>query len=178
MTRTNFKEIPFDLELAKKITNGEVKGRIVTRDGRQVRIICFDLKNPVWGIIALVLNKKNNEDVLEYQNNGCYATIGGHELDLLILLEVPTYSKDYSNFVPHKNQPCLVRDNALFKWGVAICARKDKNTGKILFYNEHGGTYTWEQILPLSNVTKYLIGTFKSYEQLCEELDKKKEKKL
>lgn len=39
-----FKRIPFDLELAKKITNKEVKGEIVTRDGRQARIICFDRK--------------------------------------------------------------------------------------------------------------------------------------
>lgn len=177
MTRTKYKKIPFDLELAKKITSKEVKGRIVTRNGRQARIICFDLKNPVWGIIALVLNNINSEDVLQYQNNGCYsANIGGHELDLL--LEIPTYHKDYSNFVPNKNQPCLVRDSVHFKWGVAFCAGKDKNTGKILFYNEHGGTYTWEQILPLSNVTKYLIGTFKSYEQLCEERDKKIWKKL
>lgn len=175
--KTNYKRIHFDLKLAKKIINKKVKGRIVTRNGRQARIICFDLKNPVWGIIALVLNNINSEDVLQYQNNGCYsANIGGHELDLL--LEVPTYCKDYSNFVPQKNQPCVVRDSVHFKWGVAVCARKDKNTGKILFYNEQGDTYTWEQILPLSNVTKYLIGTFKSYEQLCEELDQKMEKKL
>ena len=171
MTQTRFKKVPFDLELAK------IKGRIVTRNGRQARIIYFDLSNPVWGIIALVLNNTNSEDLLQYLNNGCCgANIGGHKLDLL--LEIPTYYRDYSKFVPQKYQPCLVRDNAHFKWGVAICARKDKSTGKILFYNEHGGTYTWEQILPLSKVTKGLIGTFKSFEQLCEELDKKMEKKL
>lgn len=33
MTRTTFKRVPFNLELAKKITNVEVKGHIVTRDG-------------------------------------------------------------------------------------------------------------------------------------------------
>lgn len=32
MTRTTFKKIPFDFELAKKITNKEIKGHIVTRD--------------------------------------------------------------------------------------------------------------------------------------------------
>lgn len=30
MARTKFKKIPFSFELAKKITNKEVKGRIVT----------------------------------------------------------------------------------------------------------------------------------------------------
>lgn len=42
MTRTKFKKIPFNLELAKKIMNREAKGRIVTRDGCQARIVCFD----------------------------------------------------------------------------------------------------------------------------------------
>lgn len=37
MTRTTFKKIPFDLELAKKITNKEVKGRIVNGDGNEAR---------------------------------------------------------------------------------------------------------------------------------------------
>lgn len=31
--------IPFDVELAKKITNGEVDGKVVTRDGQSVRIV-------------------------------------------------------------------------------------------------------------------------------------------
>lgn len=31
---TKMISIPFDLELAKKITNGEVEGRIVTRDDK------------------------------------------------------------------------------------------------------------------------------------------------
>lgn len=42
MTQTRFKKVLFDIELAKKITNKEVKGRIVTRGGHQARIICFD----------------------------------------------------------------------------------------------------------------------------------------
>ena len=33
MKRANFFKIPFDLELAKMITNKEVNGKIVTQDG-------------------------------------------------------------------------------------------------------------------------------------------------
>lgn len=54
MKQIRFKKVPFDIELAKKITNGKVKGRIVTRNGRQVRIICFDRKEKEWQIVALV----------------------------------------------------------------------------------------------------------------------------
>lgn len=169
MTRTKFKRVPFDLELAKKITNKEMKGRIVTRNGRQARIICFDLKNPVWGIIALVLNNINSEDVLEYQNNGCYSTnIGWQELDLL--LEVPTYYKDYSNFVPCKWQPCLVRNGLEEQWNVRVCAGVNKYND-VTFYRFGGGACTWEHILPLSKVTERLIDTSKSYEELIQELD-------
>lgn len=168
MTQTRFKKVPFDIELAKKITKKEVKGRIVTRNGRQVRIICFDLKNSIWVIVALVLNNINSEDVFEYQNNGCYSTIGGHELDLL--LEVPTYYKDYSNFVPCKWQPCLVRTNQTERWSVRVCA--GVNTyNDVVFYRFGGGTCTWEHVLPLSKVTERLIDTTKSYEELIQELD-------
>jgi hypothetical protein len=166
MTQTKFKRVPFDIELAKKITNKEMKGRIVTRNGRQARIICFDLKNPVWGIIALVLNNINSEDVLEYQNNGCYSTnIGWHELDLL--LEVPTYYKDYSNFVPCKWQPCLVRDNDKEDWNISVCKGRN-SAGEAIFF-PFGCTY--EHCLPLSKATERLVNTRMSYEELIQELD-------
>lgn len=44
MTRTKFKKIPFDIELAKKIANKEAKGRIMTEDNLTARIVCFDMK--------------------------------------------------------------------------------------------------------------------------------------
>lgn len=37
--------VPFDIDTAKKITNGEIKGKIVTRDGRSARIICWNKKS-------------------------------------------------------------------------------------------------------------------------------------
>lgn len=48
--------VTFDVELAKKITNGDVEGRIVTRNGESVRIVCWDFKrfnhrNYILGII-------------------------------------------------------------------------------------------------------------------------------
>ena len=167
-TEIQFKKVPFNIELAKKITNNEMKGRIVTRNGRQARIICFDLKNPAWGIIALVLNNINSEDVLEYQNNGCYSTnIGWHELDLL--LEVPTYYKDYSNFVPCKWQPCLVRYRVDDFWIVRVCNGEIDNDKPVFYAARFNATYDY--VLPLSKITERLIGTNKSYEELIKELD-------
>jgi hypothetical protein len=179
MVQTKYKRIPFNIELAKKIAKGEMKGRITTLDGREARIVCWD-KKPIeeYPIVILATNDCGSEMLYTCTEEGLVISCPSYKSCCNLILEIPTYHKDYSNFIPQKNQLCLVRDKAPSKWDVAVCAGKDKNTGKILFYNEYGGTYSWEQILPYSKITSCLIGTNKSYEQLCEELDQKKEKKL
>lgn len=175
MTRTTFKKIPFDIELAKKITNKEAKGRIVTQEGKKVRIICWD-KKPVdekaheYPIVALIQNDYNGEMSQTFTAEGaaCYPNYKSR-YDLII--EIPTYYRDYSNFVPQKWQPCLVRDGEEDEWWVQVCAGKDID-GEILFYVYDGDIETWKYRLPLSKITEQLLGTTKSYEQLIEELDK------
>ena len=76
-------KVPFEVDLAKKITNGEVEGRIVTRDGRSVRIVCWDRKG-VNPIVALV-EQQNGEEVSYYPMNGSWET------DRDLMLEVPEY---------------------------------------------------------------------------------------
>ena len=67
-----YKRVPFDIELAKKIQSGEVEGRIVTREGAAVRIICFDAKRiyAEKDIIALVEDDDFNESIGRYRANG------------------------------------------------------------------------------------------------------------
>lgn len=50
--------VPFDLELAKKITNGEIEGRIIRNDGANVRIVCWNYKSlsGEYPLLALVTN--------------------------------------------------------------------------------------------------------------------------
>lgn len=171
MTRTTYKRVPFSLELAKKITNKEAKGRIVTRDGRQVRIICFD-KIGVHGacqIVALFRVHPDEETVFTFSNEGVYRF--GNKTCFDLFLEVPTDYRDYSNFVPQRWQTCLVRDYSLDIWRVAVCSGKDAY-GRPLFYSDTDGCCGWYHYLPLSKVTERLIGISKSYEQLIEELDK------
>ena len=176
MTRTTFKRVPFDLELAKKITNKEVKGRIVTRDGRKIRIICTDRKDKSdviaqYSVIALVTEKDGHECEYEYLNTGRFSAVI-EETDLDLHIEVPTYYRDYSNFVPQRWQTCLVRDYSLDIWRVAVCSGKDAY-GRPLFYSERNtdGCCGWYHYLPLSKETERLIGISKSYEELIKELD-------
>lgn len=169
MTQTRFKKIPFDLELAKKITNKEAKGRIVTDDGLIARIVCFDLKYAGSKILAALVDCGDYEIGLRCDLDGtCCESRKEDKFNLH--LEVPTYYKDYSNFVPQKWQPCVVRDKDDEPWNVLACAGKNTD-GDVIFYGPGRHKYTWRQVLPLSKVTERLIGTRKNYEQLMQELD-------
>lgn len=167
MAQTIFKKVPFNLELAKKITNKDVKGRIVTEDGHEVRIICYDYRH--FGgknrLVALI-DLGDHELALAYNNEG--KEIDNRE-KFAIHLEVPTYHKDYSNFKPCKWQPCLVRDNDKDLWEISVCAGRN-SAGKATFYHR-GCTYSHQHCLPLSKVTERLADTRKSYEELIQELD-------
>lgn len=171
MTQTRFKKIPFDLELAKKITNKEAKGRIVTDDGHEVRIICYDYRH--FGgknrLVALI-DLGDNEIALSYNNEG--KEIDNRE-KFAIHLEVPTYYKDYSNFKPCTWQSCLVRDTASDLWKVGVCCGTD-SYGVPIFYsaNNSDGYCHWKYFLPLTKVTECLFCTYKSYKELIKELDK------
>lgn len=70
---------PFDLEAAKA-------GKpVYTRDGRKVRIICFDAKC-IKPIVALIYDC-NKETVLQYLENGRFFVDQIDKYDLMILLE-------------------------------------------------------------------------------------------
>lgn len=168
MTQTKFKRVPFDIELAKKITQNEAKGRIMTEDNLPARIVCFDLKHGGSKILAVLVDCGDYEIGIRCDLDGiCRDTREEDKFNLH--LEVPTYYRDYSNFMPQKYQPCLVRDGENLIWYPLIYAYTDCQ-GKMMFYD---GSYIrpFANVLPLSKVTERLVGTTKSYEELIKELD-------
>ena len=169
MTRTTYKRIPFDLELARKIMNKEVKGRIVTQDGHKARIICFN-KEGDFPIVGLVKNFRGVERPYTYNKEGKEFDSCMSPSDLCF--EVPDYYRDYSNFKPCKWQPCLVRDTSTDLWEVGVCRGTDSNRVPIFYSRNYSdGFCHWKYFLPLSKITERLIGTTKSYEELIQELD-------
>ena len=56
----------FDLEEFKK----NPSQKVVTRDGRDVRIICTDFKNSSYPIITLIRKNKDEEVLMYYQKSG------------------------------------------------------------------------------------------------------------
>lgn len=86
---TKMIQVPFDIELAKKITSGDIPGKVVTRDGISVRIICWNKRDKTYPIVAL-LDEKKEEDLEKYMENGVWSSDGNCDhFDLF--LEVPEY---------------------------------------------------------------------------------------
>lgn len=91
MAQTSFKRFPFNIELAKKITNKEVKGQIVTRNGLKARIVCFDFKYLVGKKgLAVLVEHGDYEVVLCFNTDG--KEIFRENRDIYNLhIEIPTY---------------------------------------------------------------------------------------
>lgn len=114
---TKYVRVPFDIEMAKKITNGKVEGRVVTRDDGNARIICWDAEGD-QPIIALI--KYHDK---EYPHNFCLNGLlqDGDCLNGDLMLEIPEY-------MTFKDGDILVTpDNRIF----VLCLREN---GKFYFY--------------------------------------------
>lgn len=81
--------VPFDVELAKKIQNKEIEGRIVTHNGRNVRIVDFDLKEE--GCPLLVIAENSNGGELYYSCAPDGKVERGNDSISDIMLEIPEY---------------------------------------------------------------------------------------
>lgn len=80
--------VPFDLELSKEITNGEAEGRIITRVGNSVRILCYDVIGNKYKICGLI-NSEGSEEPEVFTEKGLLYE--GHTDDLDLMLEIPEY---------------------------------------------------------------------------------------
>ena len=166
-TEIQFKKVPFNIELAKKITNHEIKGQIVTEAGFNARIICFDRKCYSEVQLLALIKEYDYDYVVAYKLDG--KALGDNVYGKNLHIEVPTYYKDYSNFKPCKWQSCLVRYSVDDFWIVRACNGEIDNDKPVFYAARFNATYDY--VLPLSKITERLIGTNKSYEELIKELD-------
>ena len=62
--------------------------KLVTRDGRKARIICTDMKNTSYPIVALITDKKVGEFCIEYTSDGKFRDLNiEYTLDLFFAPE-------------------------------------------------------------------------------------------
>lgn len=76
------KRIPFDLERAKRITNGEEDGRVVLSEGNRVRILAFDRKNDEYPIIGMIEEAPDFESIKGWTASGKVHKNLTHRTDL------------------------------------------------------------------------------------------------
>ena len=97
---------PFDLEKARQ------GAKVVTRDGRPVRIICWDREESTYPIVALVKDQDGTEEDTEtYTLDGACVEGEKHSIDLLMApttverwVNVYKFGNDYSFFYHYDSE--------------------------------------------------------------------------
>ena len=124
-------KVPFDVEMAKKITEKSVEGRIVTRCGFTARVICWDRFGRDNPLVVLVNNEKD-EVVICYNNDGVFSTVKKEDgLDLM--LEIPEY-------MTFKDGDIIKQSNDTYTWLSIIKdidLSDDGKGGLLYFTNEY-----------------------------------------
>lgn len=88
---------PFDLEAAK---NG---AKLITRDGRPARIVCWDRKDEDYPLCALLEDKEGHEQYYSYTKNGRIYLEGEDEFDLFM---APTKHEGWVNVYKSNQRRC------------------------------------------------------------------------
>ena len=78
--------------------------KIVTRNGRPVRIVCFNANviddGNTYPIVALVKKENNSDDLVSFTNNGVYLVGEEDEFDLFF---EPTQKEGWTNVYRNSN---------------------------------------------------------------------------
>lgn len=85
--KKKFIKVPFNFDMAKKITRGEMEGRIVTYNGLSARILCFDANISNRPIVALINHE--SEEKAGFYTTGGYGFDVNRPCRLDLALEIP-----------------------------------------------------------------------------------------
>lgn len=150
--------IPFNLELAKKIMNGDIEGRIIRNDGANVRIVswnCISMSEK-YPLACLVENGISEQSEL-YTNDGKYKSWEDKDIrnreDLSI--EITSFVK--IQFKPFDK--VLVRQSETCKWEASFFSNI---TDEVHRYRCCGMNYMF--CIPYDENTAHLIGTTDNWE--------------
>lgn len=64
------KQVPFTIDMAKKIHGGQIQGEIKTREGGNVRGLIFNVNNEKWPLCAVITKNNGTEIVLSFNVYG------------------------------------------------------------------------------------------------------------
>lgn len=135
-----FVKVSFNVEMAKKIQNKECDGKIVTRDGKKARIICYDAKSS-RPIIALVKRKFDDyEECYSFYENGRACSNKETDYDLIMLL--PEKKEGWVNVYRDCDGVNITKDDNIY-------SSKEAAIASVQFINENSYVATtkinWEE---------------------------------
>ncbi len=151
--------IPFNLELAKKIMNGEIEGRIIRNDGANVRIVSWNYTSmsKKYTLACFVENGIYEQSAL-YTNDGKYKSWEDKDIrnreDLSI--EITSFVK--IQFKPFDK--VLVRQSETCKWEASFFSNI---TDEVHKYRCCGMNYMF--CIPYNEQTAHLLGTKDNWEE-------------
>ncbi|WP_368336995.1 hypothetical protein [Parabacteroides merdae] len=108
--------IPFDVELAKEIQAGAKPGKIITKDGRDARIVCWDMESEMNYPYIILVKGEKFESVYQCNDDGkCKPSLNMLE----IVLEIPEYAHHMVGSIKNMNEIerfiNLMKQNSLFE---------------------------------------------------------------
>lgn len=143
------KTIPFDLEMAKKIQAGEIKGIIRTRGGRTASFF-GEIKDPVYPLVFTIKKSQCEDELLyTYTVTGNYRAILDEDKDDIILEIEDEHKELEQQFKPFDK--VLVRDRDDFVWRADIFSHMSVDNYICV------GTM-WKQCIPYEG-NEHLLGT-------------------
>lgn len=138
--------------------------RVVTKDGRKVRIICTDMNYKNHPIVALIANDNDTENVYTYTKDGEWDNYESTTYDLFFAPEIDKERVTVERFDPNTLKPydkVLVRDCNIDNWVCDLFShieykRENGNNNRYPYYCL-GNNYRC--CIPYNDDTKHLIGT-------------------
>ena len=138
--------------------------KVVTRDGREARIICTDMNYKNHPIVAIIANDNDTENVYTYTKYGEWDNYGSTTYDLFFAPEKDKERVTVERFDPNTLKPydkVLVRDCTIDNWVCDLFSHiedKKRNEVKNRYpYYCVGNNYGC--CIPYNDDTKHLLGT-------------------
>ena len=178
---TKYITIPFDEQRAKRISNGEEEGKIVTRDGRNARIVCWDAKSDD-SIIALVEDKNGVECPYSYLNNGSYHIGERNDIDIMISVPEWTTFKDgdivtmgwedgdhYCKWISIIKVIDVFDNDIYTRYYVALCIQEDENNSFSIEFDCESDAANWVRKSNEDEINKLMEGLKESKDPRAKE---------
>ena len=127
--------------------------KVVTRDGRRVRIICTDMNYKNHPIVVLIAHDNGTENVYTYTKDGKWDNYESTTYDLFF---APEKDKE-QRFNPKTLQPfdkVLTRCDDSEKWGIDLFGYFDNLYKGVCCLDAY-----LQMCIPYNDETKHLIGT-------------------